>query len=466
MSNHQDFAFHKIPSKMYVKKLTKSPALAWNAAIPSPPSTAKKASLLDLGPFLQLHDYDAALVLLRVQRQREAASKRQVRGGKAVSGDGYRFWRTNTWWVAYCEFQRGNIADALVGFDQLLESQQHDEGAGTHDPYDPFLARDLQSWRLSRACCLYYLRDLDAAEQVTMRSPRDAVCNRLLYLLAHAKLRSNGEGDKQENDQLLMNRYEQLAHDSTADQLAVAFASYERGNIEESIDIYKRLVSTTAARTPTAIHVYLALCYFRLEYFDVATELLAAYLESCPGSAFATNLLASCRFRAESDAASVIDDWIARFSHHPAIPLSTAIASHSSYPFRDVIEHNHHIFRESVVTDDGGDPSSSTESTLRRLMDAVPEARLNLALLYLRRREFQRAFALVEDVEEPELASERMVKAAVHGAIGEQTGSRDHVFLAEKLFHVCCCYCIALTASSVTIDYHARLGCGLVARTL
>ena len=41
-----------------------------------------------------------------------------------------------------------------------------------------------------------------------------------------------------------------------------------------------------------ALHVYTALCYAKLDYYDVSNEILSAYLASYPDSALAINLKA------------------------------------------------------------------------------------------------------------------------------------------------------------------------------
>lgn len=53
--------------------------------------------------------------------------------------------------------------------------------------------------------------------------------------------------------------------------------------------------------------MYVALCYHRLEYFDVSQEVLAVYLQAFPGSAIALNLKACNTFRLYTGAAAEKD---------------------------------------------------------------------------------------------------------------------------------------------------------------
>lgn len=46
-----------------------------------------------------------------------------------------------------------------------------------------------------------------------------------------------------------------------------------------------------------ALKVYVALCYYKLNYYDVSQEVLAVYLQSIPDSTIALNLRACNHFR-------------------------------------------------------------------------------------------------------------------------------------------------------------------------
>lgn len=46
-----------------------------------------------------------------------------------------------------------------------------------------------------------------------------------------------------------------------------------------------------------ALNVYVALCYYKLDYYDVSQEVLAVYLQNVPDSTIALNLKACNHFR-------------------------------------------------------------------------------------------------------------------------------------------------------------------------
>jgi intraflagellar transport protein 56 len=68
-----------------------------------------------------------------------------------------------------------------------------------------------------------------------------------------------------------------LIADSQQDQLSLAAIHYLRSHYQEAIDIYKRILLDH--REYLALNVYVALCYYKLDYYDVSQEVLATYLQ-------------------------------------------------------------------------------------------------------------------------------------------------------------------------------------------
>lgn len=60
------------------------------------------------------------------------------------------------------------------------------------------------------------------------------------------------------------------------DQLCLAAIHFLRSHHEEAIDIYKKLLLEN--RELLAINVYVALCYYKIDYYDVSLEILSAYI--------------------------------------------------------------------------------------------------------------------------------------------------------------------------------------------
>lgn len=100
------------------------------------------------------------------------------------------------------------------------------------------------------------------------------------------------------------------------DQLSLAAMHYLRTHYQEAIDVYKKLLlerrcaivpikgdipfnfcDPAPCRELLALNVYLAMCYHRLDYYDVSQEVLASYVQSHADSTIAINLKACNYYR-------------------------------------------------------------------------------------------------------------------------------------------------------------------------
>uniref|UniRef100_A0A8D0PSR7 Intraflagellar transport protein 56 n=1 Tax=Sus scrofa TaxID=9823 RepID=A0A8D0PSR7_PIG len=163
-----------------------------------------------------------------------------------------------------------------------------------------------------------------------------------------------------------------------------------------------------------ALNVYVALCYYKLDYYDVSQEVLAVYLQQIPDSTIALNLKACNHFRlyngkaAEAELKSLMDN------------------ASSSFEFaKELIRHNLVVFR-------GGEGALQV---LPPLVDVIPEARLNLVIYYLRQDDVQEAYNLIKDLE-PTTPQEYILKGVVNAALGQEMGSRDHMKIAQQFFQL------------------------------
>ncbi|CAM9353072.1 unnamed protein product, partial [Choristocarpus tenellus] len=115
------------------------------------------------------------------------------------------------------------------------------------------------------------------AEELASRGLNCALKNRLLFHISH----------KLGNENKLM-EYHQKLSDTNEDQLSLAAIHYLRSHFQEATDIYKRLLLDN--RDDLGLNVYVAMCYYKLDYYDVSMEILAVYLQAHPDSAVAMNL--------------------------------------------------------------------------------------------------------------------------------------------------------------------------------
>ncbi|XP_063240939.1 intraflagellar transport protein 56 isoform X3 [Bacillus rossius redtenbacheri] len=327
-----------------------------------PQHGAKQAPRLE--EFLAARDYTGALTVL------------EFGGGK---GD-----PETELWVGYCAFHLGDYRRAASVYEALGHSKSP----------APQVALNL-------ACCYFFLGMYPEAYRAAEQAEECGLRTRLMFHLAH-KL----------GDEARLMQFHQLLEDVTEDQLCLAAIHYLRSHYQEAIDIYKKLLLDH--RDYLALNVYVALCYYKLDYYDVSQEVLQVYLQAHPDSAVAINLKACNHFRlyngkaAENELRTLLDQ------------------SSSSFSFgRDLVRHNQVVFR-------GGEAALQV---LPALVDVVPEARLNLVIYYLRQDDIHEAYALIKDLE-PVVPQEYILKAVVNAALGQEIGSREHLKAAQQLFQV------------------------------
>ncbi|KAM9362607.1 intraflagellar transport protein 56 [Symphorus nematophorus] len=325
-----------------------------------------KTKVPRLEEYLQQRDYLGALTLLEFQRSI---------GEKEEHAD---------LWIGYCAFHLGDYKRAMEEYKSL-----------TLKPECP-----VEVW-VYLACALFFLGLYKQAEEAASKAPMSPLQNRLLFHLAHKF-----------NDEKKLMGFHQNLEDVTEDQLSLASIHYMRSHYQEAIDIYKRLLLQN--RDFLALKVYVALCYYKLDYYDVSQEVLAVYLQSMPDSTIALNLKACNHFRlyngkaAEAELKNLID------------------ISSCSFEFaKELIRHNLVVFR-------GGEGALQV---LPPLIDVIPEARLNLVIYYLRQDDVQEAYNLIQDLV-PTTPQEYILKGVVNAALGQEIGSRDHLKIAQQFFQL------------------------------
>uniref|UniRef100_F7AIU3 Intraflagellar transport protein 56 n=1 Tax=Ciona intestinalis TaxID=7719 RepID=F7AIU3_CIOIN len=210
---------------------------------------APKMPVLD--DFLDKRDYVGAITLLEFQR----------RCGKVVP-------HLNMW-IAYCWFHLADYKKAYAIYKKMIEKTDCDPQA-----------------LINLACCCMYLGLYDEAYTVLNTPQQDnfsILQSRLLFHLSH-KL------NKERNMMVHMSRLEDID-----DKCSYYSLHFMRGNYEEAINSFKHLLNLD--KNFAALKVYLAMCYFKLEYYDVAQDYLSEYLQQHPGSVLCSNLRACIFFR-------------------------------------------------------------------------------------------------------------------------------------------------------------------------
>ncbi|VDD94626.1 unnamed protein product [Enterobius vermicularis] len=199
--------------------------------------------------------------------------------------------------------------------------------------------------------------------------------------------------------------------------LALAAVHFRRSHFREAVDVYKKVLSDH--KDYLAVQVYLALCYYKLEYYDVALDTLQLYLSEHPDSQFAINLQACAKYK-------LYNSKIADRQLHSIDDNSTT----DCLNVRNLVAHNKvfSLFFPVVFQDGEG-----ALLTLPSLVNTIPEARLNLIKFYLARDDLQSAFKLFEG-HQPETPQEYLLQGTTYYKMSIEKKNHDYRRTATKLY--------------------------------
>jgi intraflagellar transport protein 56 len=215
----------------------------------APTGKAKEEKLPEVSKFLADRDYVGAITLLECDRK--FSNKHDEKTLMSL---------------AYACFHAGEYKKAIDTYDELLKRHGYDHNI-----------------RLYKACCLYALNQYKEAREECKKAEEEdvdeALLNRIQLHLAH----------KMGEEEQIMTYHSKLTN-TVEDQLCLAALHYLRNHYEEATEIYKNLLLDK--RDFFALNVYIALCYYKLDYYDVSLEILAVYLGTNPNSITGVNLKA------------------------------------------------------------------------------------------------------------------------------------------------------------------------------
>ncbi|KAJ3251741.1 Intraflagellar transport protein 56 [Boothiomyces macroporosus] len=246
------------------------------------------------------------------------------------------------------------------------------------------------------------------ADDAAQKGPTCKLQNRLLFHLSHKF-----------NDEKRLMGYHQNLQDIIEDQLSLASIHYLRSHYQEAIDIYKRILLEN--RDFLAINVYVAMCYYKLDYYDVSQEVLSVYLQHYPDSVTGINLKACNHFRLYNGKAA-----------EQELKVLSEKTSHNLKFAEDLMKHNMvcNLFIQVVFRNGEG-----ALQVFPSLLDVIPEARLNLVIYHLKKDDIVSAFNLMKDVE-PATPQEYILKGIVNAALGQEQESREHLKIAQQYFQL------------------------------
>lgn len=326
-----------------------------------------------LDEFIKARDYTGATVLLEFQRQT----------GESVDANTLP-------WLGYCWFHLGEYKKALDIYMEILQQKSTSNAEVDADYY------------LYAACCQFYMTNYKEAEELAVKGPSTKLQNRLLFHISH-----------RQSDETKLMKYHQKLSDQVDDQLSLASIHYLRSHFQEATDIYKKMLIDY--RDYLALQVYVAMCYYKLDYYDVSLEILAPYLQSNPDSAIAINLKACNHYKL----------YDGRAAEQELKVMMDLLQASSQNAENDLIKHNLVVFRNG----------ENALQVFPPLIDFIPEARLNLVIYHLRNDRITEAYELIKDLE-PQTPQEYILKGVCNVAIGQMQDSREHLKLAQQFFQL------------------------------
>ena len=285
-------------------------------------------------------------------------------------------------WHGYSLFHLGEYSEAIEVYEKLLEQE----------PEDKILNLYISS-------CHFYNRDYELAREFAEKGSSCDFRTRLIFHIAHQTA----------DEQQLFQAHSQLVG-TMENQLSLAAIHYLRANYSDAIDIYTRLLQQHPDFL--ALHVYVAMCQFKLDQFDESNASVDQYLEVNSDSAVGLNVKACAYLR-------LFDPEIAESQLLQIRKFSSA-----SYTFIDsLIKHNIVVFHNG---EDGF-------TVLPQLVNSLPEARFNLAVLYMRENNAMEAFNLLQSFQPIDI-NESILKATVLLAYGQLNADAAMIEEANSIF--------------------------------
>eukprot|EP00937_MAST-01D_sp_MAST-1D-sp2_P005185 g5185.t1 len=301
----------------------------------------------------------------------------------------------NLMWLAYCRFLSGAVEAAL----ELYEEAEREGIAPDAAPLYAVICRHYLGQHKEAQRAVQDLPPSDDAEVEQLR-------NRLQFFISQAL----------DDETALMKAHGKLK-DTTMDQLALAAMHYQREHYQEAVDIYKRLLLED--KKLLVLNLLISKCYYKLDYFDVALEILEPYEQAYPHSFAATNLRAACQFRLYNGKA--------------------ALGELSTFWDRSVLtRHNRVVYNEGKGALRVLQPLVRAQEERRWGDESGPvlrEARVNLALFHMKNGDAQPAYEMLKALE-PKSPAEYICKGVASVMMGQETGSKEHLKKAQQYFQL------------------------------
>ena len=319
------------------------------------PTVAKKAEpkkARSLEDFIDSRDYQGAVTFLKFEK-----------------GSGQSRIAHLDAWLAYAYVHSGDFEEACKIYNEMLLA-------------DPTNADFL----VNKAICLYGMANFNEALQVAQTAQCNSnLKNRLIMHLA----------SKVGDEQLMMYHMKMLDQGDPADQMSIAGLHFLRSNWSEAHRMYKMLVESDEKKY-AALYVYMAMCQYSLEYFEIANQYLNAYTEQTNKRMDAGSRASRDPYAVDSIIVANLYGCITNMTYNGQTAdqeLKKRLVSHNFDQIvksHDILRHNKHVFSEGA---------GAALNDWKDLVAVLPEAKWNVCIHHLRAERWLEAYQTLQTID-------------------------------------------------------------------
>ncbi|GAB5372962.1 hypothetical protein AAMO2058_001709200 [Amorphochlora amoebiformis] len=308
--------------------------------------------------------------------------------------------------LAYCCFQSKDFSAAAKIYSNLIKA--YPEESSTYDLY--------------LAVTLYHLKEFKKAKDSALRGKKGWLRSRVVLLLAD-------QLNDLKDDTKLIEMHRKLIDEAPnpyaklSQELCLAGLHYNNAEFHQAVEIYHEVLNGNP--TFIAIRAYLAVCYYRMDCFEVSLEHIQHYLKKYPTSPFAVNLRACAQHRMGETKAA--EEGIIAFTE--ALGRGHGV-NHACGPEGapyDLITHN-----RVVISDGDGDRA---QDIFNMVKDTVKEAPMNLVIHNLRKHDYRQAVEVMKDIK-ISTPQEYILKGLAHAGLAQMGRDEKVVEEAKNCFRL------------------------------
>ena len=310
-------------------------------------------------------------------------------------------------WRGYCYSRLGGRTNYNLAKDAYLELL-----SGNFDGYD-----------IPEVTCLFLAiiyfhlgQYADAEEMTLLCEQHSELKSRILLHLA-----------QKTKDETKLAKHRLELSDSKDDILSAAAVEFAfRHRYQEAVDVYRSILIAGNV-DDIALYVYTTMALFNMGRHEQSLEALSIYCQTQPNSVIAANLKACNIFHL--------------YNGKAALDVLDALCDGKAKDENDLFRHN------TIVFNDG----EKALQVLPGLVDYIPEARLNLAISYIKQGEIDAAAELIGDMDADSPQS--------HFVIGILNAKRAQTREDAKAFTTACNHFQSMGEASTERDTVAGRQC-------